>query len=179
MMFEPTPLAGLFVVLAEKHTDSRGYFARLWCAEEFAAAGLAFRPSQISLSSNRRAGTLRGLHWQVGAHAETKLVRVARGCIFDVAVDLRPGSATFRRWFGRELDAADQTALLIPAGFAPGVVAITDDAEVTYMIDVPFVPEAAHGARYDDPAFGIVWPVAPRVIASRDLYWPAFVGDPG
>ncbi len=179
MIFEPTPLAGLFVVRAEQLADPRGFFARLWCEQEFAAAGLAFRPSQISLSSNRRAGTLRGLHWQAGAHAETKLVRATRGRIFDVAVDLRPQSETFGRWFGRDLDASDQTALLIPAGFAHGFVTITNNAEVTYLIDVPFVPDAAQGARYDDPAFGIAWPVAPRVIASRDLEWPAFGGEAG
>ena len=174
MIFEPTRLPGLFVVRAEKLADSRGFFARLWCEQEFAAAGIAFRPTQISLSSNRRAGTLRGLHWQSSPHAETKLVRANLGRIFDVAVDLRPGSETFGRWFGRELDAEDGAALLIPAGFAHGFVTITDNAEVTYLIDVPFVPDAAQGARYDDPAFGIMWPLAPRVISSRDLEWPAF-----
>lgn len=179
MIFEPTKLFGLFVVRVEKHPDPRGFFARLWCEQEFAAAGVAFRPSQISLSSNRCAGTLRGLHWQAGAHAETKLVRATRGRIFDVAVDLRPGSETLGRWFGLDLDAADQTALLIPAGFAHGFVTITDNAEVTYLIDVPFVPDAARGARYDDPAFGIAWPVAPRVISSRDLEWPTFDSDAG
>src|SRR5215213_10292605 len=110
MILQPTSLPGLLVIRPEKHADSRGFFARLWCEETFAAAGIAFRPRQISLSSNAVAGTLRGLHWQEAPHAEAKLVRASAGRVFDVTVDLRPGSATFRQWFGTMLDAAEQAA---------------------------------------------------------------------
>jgi dTDP-4-dehydrorhamnose 3,5-epimerase len=172
MIFEPTPLPGLLVVRARKHSDTRGFFARTWCAHDFAAMGHPFRPSQISVSHNTAAGTLRGLHWQAEPHAETKLVRVTAGRIFDVAVDLRPGSPTRLRWFGMELDAAGHDALLIPAGFAHGFVSLTDGSEILYLIDTPYVVGATRGARYDDPAIGIAWPVAPTAIAERDLAWP-------
>jgi dTDP-4-dehydrorhamnose 3,5-epimerase len=172
MIFEPTPLAGLLVVRAEKHADFRGFFARTWCAHDFAAIGHPFRPSQISVSYNNAAGTLRGLHWQAEPHAETKLVRVTAGRVFDVAIDLRPDSSSRLRWFGMELDAAGHDAMLIPTGFAHGFVTLTEGAELLYLIDTPYVPGAARGARYDDPAVGIAWPVAPRVIAPRDLSWP-------
>lgn len=174
MILEPAPLPGVFVVRPEKLSDSRGFFARLWCEDAFAAAGVSFRPRQISTSFNATAGTLRGLHWQEAPHAEAKLVRAQRGRIFDVAVDMRPASATFRRWFGLELDADDHTSLLIPAGFAHGFITLTHGAEVLYCIDAPFAPDAARGARYDDPAFGIVWPMGPTIVSDRDRQWPAF-----
>ncbi len=173
VIFEPTPLPGLLLVRPRRHQDVRGGFSRLWCETAFAAAGVPFRPSQISVSTNRIAGTLRGLHWQAAPHGETKLVRASRGTIFDVAVDLRADSPGFRRWFGLELTAAAQDALLVPPGFAHGFITLSDGAEVTYAIDVPFAPSAARGARYDDPALGIVWPRAPAVISERDLAWPA------
>ena len=172
MIFEPTPLDGLLLVRPEKRRDDRGFFARLWCAEEFAAAGLPFAPSQISASYNERAGTLRGMHWQAEPHAEGKLVRAARGRVFDVAVDLRPQSPTRHRWFGAELAEDSHAALFIPPGFAHGFLTLTDKAELIYLIDVPYRPEAARGARWDDPAFGIAWPAAPTVIAERDRTWP-------
>ncbi len=171
MIFEPTPLAGLTIVRPQKHADPRGFFARLWCAEEFAAAGHPFRPAQISASYNAAAFTLRGLHWQAAPHGEAKLVRAASGRVFDVAVDLRPGSPTRLRWFGVELDAQAHTALLIPNGFAHGFLTLTPHAELLYAIDTPFVPGVGRGARYDDPAIGIAWPAAPAVIAERDLEW--------
>lgn len=173
MIFEPTPLAGLTVVRAEKHADARGFFARLWCAEEFAAAGHPFRPSQISASFNAARFTLRGMHWQAAPHGETKLVRATRGRVFDVAADLRAGSPTRFRWFGIELDAEAHTALLIPDGFAHGFITLTEGAELLYAIDTPYAPGAGRGARYDDPLLGIGWPAAPAVIGERDLAWPA------
>lgn len=169
MILEATPLAGLMVVRAEKRADERGFFARLWCAEEFAAAGIGFRPQQISTSFNHAAGTLRGLHWQAAPHGETKLVRATAGRVWDVAVDLRAGSATRLGWFGLELDAAEHTGLLIPAGFAHGFITLSDGAELLYAIDTPYVAEAVRGARYDDPALAIRWPRPPAVIAGRDL----------
>lgn len=174
MILERTPLAGLLVVRPEKQADARGFFARLWCETEFAAAGVSFRPQQISVSFNAASRTLRGLHWQEHPHGETKLVRASSGRIYDVAVDLRPGSATRCRWFGIELDSQRHIALLIPAGFAHGFITLTDNAEVTYAIDTPFVPAAARGARYDDPAFGITWPLMPTVMSDRDRIWPDF-----
>ena len=172
MIFEPTPLAGLTVVRPQKLGDARGFFARLWCADEFAAAGHPFRPSQISTSFNATRHTLRGLHWQAAPHGETKLVRAVRGRIFDVAVDLREHSPTRLAWFGLTLDADEHTALLIPDGFAHGFITLTDNAEVLYGIDIPFVPGVARGARYDDPAIAITWPAPPAVIADKDLAWP-------
>ena len=169
VILEPTKLAGLLVVRPEKRSDARGFFARLWCADDFAAAGIAFRPHQISTSFNHTAGTLRGLHWQSAPHGETKLVRATAGQVWDVAVDLREGSATRFGWFGLLLDAAAHTALLIPAGFAHGFITLSDDAEVLYAIDTPYIEQAARGARYDDPALAIDWPRAPTVIAGRDL----------
>jgi dTDP-4-dehydrorhamnose 3,5-epimerase len=172
VIFAPTPLAGLTVVRPEPHGDARGSFARLWCDDAFAAAGLAFRPRQISTSRNTASGTLRGLHWQAPPAAETKLVRATHGRVFDVAVDLRAGSPTRLHWFGLELDAAVQTALLIPAGFAHGFLTLTAEAELLYLIDTPHKATAARGARFDDPAIGITWPRPPTVIAPRDLAFP-------
>jgi dTDP-4-dehydrorhamnose 3,5-epimerase len=177
MKLEATRLAGLLLIRPEKHADSRGFFARLWCAKEFRQAGTNFVPCQISASFNPRAGTLRGLHWQTAPHAETKLVRVTQGRVWDVAVDLRPGSPTRLVWFGVELDAADHLAVLIPPGFAHGFVTLTDDAELLYCIDAAHQPDAARGARHDDPAFDIAWPRVPGVIAEQDLAWPAFTAS--
>lgn len=175
MKFESTRLAGLLLVRPEKHVDSRGFFTQLWCADKFALAGSHFVPRQISTSFNSLAGTLRGLHWQNAPHAETKLVRATRGRVWDVAVDLRPDSPTRLAWLGLELDAADHLAVLIPSGFAHGFVTLTDDAELQYCIDAAYQPDAARGARYDDPALEIAWPRGPAVIAERDLAWPALV----
>ncbi len=169
VILEPTPLHGLAIVRPEKRADVRGFFARLWCADEFAAAGIAFRPHQISASFNHAAGTLRGLHWQAEPHGETKLVRATAGRVWDVAVDLRPVSPTRLQWFGLILDAAEHTALFIPPGFAHGFITLTDDAELLYAIDTPFEPSATRGARFDDPAIGVHWPCSPVVIADRDL----------
>ena len=168
----PTPLPGLTIVEFDRHLDARGGFERVWCSRDFAAAGLRLLPQQISLSTNPRAGTLRGLHWSAGAPGETKLVRVTRGAIFDVAVDLRPDSPTRARWFGLELDATVPRALLIPAGFAHGFITLADDSDVLYAIDELHEAELARGARWDDPAFGIVWPRAPVTISDRDRAWP-------
>jgi dTDP-4-dehydrorhamnose 3,5-epimerase len=173
MIFVPTPLAGLLVVRTMPAGDARGDFARLWCGEEFRAAGVAFAPLQMSLSRNPAHHTLRGMHWQAAPHGETKLVRAQRGVVFDVAVDLRPDSATYRGWFGLELDAAGLAALLIPPGFAHGFLTLSDDAEVLYLIDTLYAPASARGFRFDDPAIGIAWPAAPAVIGDKDLRWPA------
>lgn len=176
MRIEPTPIAGVFVVHAEPVVDARGHFARLWCAETFARHGLVDRFDQCSLSSNPRRGTLRGLHWQEAPFAETKLVRVTRGAAFDVAVDLRPGSPTRLRWFAAELRDDALTAMLLPPGVAHGFQTLTDATDVLYQIAGRHVPDAARGARWDDPALGIDWPLPVAVLSERDAGWPSVDG---
>lgn len=172
MQLTPTPIPGVFEVDSPDRRDDRGGFRRAWCAEAFAAAGVAFAPMQASLSTNLRALTLRGLHWQADPHGETKLVRCVAGAIWDVAVDLRPGSPGCRTWHGLRLDAAGGRALLLPPGVAHGFLSLTDGAVVSYLIDRPHHPDAARGARWDDPALGIGWPALPQVISDRDRTWP-------
>ena len=173
MRFRPTKLEGAYVLELERSEDERGFFARTWCRDELAAHGLTTDVAQCSVSRNALAGTLRGLHFQTAPHEEVKLVRCTRGVIFDVIVDLRPGSRSHGDWYGLELDAERGNALYIPKGFAHGFQTLADDSEVFYMMSDPYVPEAARGVRWDDPAFGIDWPAAEsRVISERDLAWP-------
>jgi dTDP-4-dehydrorhamnose 3,5-epimerase len=176
MIFEATPLEGLWLVKPEKRRDERGYFSRLWCDQEFPSAGVPFVPRQISASYNAADATLRGMHWQAEPHAEAKLVRATRGKIFDVAVDLRPDSGTRFKWFGAILDEENQFGLFIPAGFAHGFITLAEASEVLYLIDTPFQPDASRGARYDDPAFAIDWPRRPGVVSERDLAFPPVSG---
>lgn len=172
MIFRPTPIAGLVEILPERARDARGAFFRAWCAEAFAAAGIAFRPVQASVSENAAKHTLRGLHWQAAPAEERKLVRCARGAVHDVVLDLRPGSATFRAHHAVTLSAEAGNALLIPGGCAHGFLTLTEDAVLDYMMDAPFAPALARGVRWDDPAFGIAWPARPAVISDRDASWP-------
>lgn len=168
MNFAPTPLAGAFVVELQRLEDDRGFFARTFCAEEFRAHGLDPVVSQCSVSFNRRRGTLRGMHFQAAPHEEAKLVRCVQGAIWDVIVDLRPGSPTRLKWFGTELSAGNRRALYIPQGFAHGFQTLRDDSEVLYMMNVPFHPASARGLPWNDPAFGIEWPIADPVMSDRD-----------
>lgn len=172
LVFESTPLDGLMVVRANKSSDERGFFARLYCRDTFAAAGHPFAPVQISASFNARAGTLRGLHWQAAPHGEAKLVRITSGRTFHVGVDLRENSPTRLRSFAIVLDASEHTGLLIPAGFAQGFITLVDGTEVNYAMDVPYVASAARGARWNDPALAIAWPREPAIISARDRTWP-------
>lgn len=174
MNLEATPLAGLWTVRIAPQSDARGFFARTFCRDTLAKAGVDFTLTQMSVSFNARAGTLRGLHWQAEPYGETKLVRVTAGAIYDVAVDLRVESATRLRWFGLTLSADNHDALLIPPGFAHGFITLTDAAEVLYAMDAAHAPDAARGARWDDPVFGVVWPSAPVVISDRDLAWTTY-----
>jgi len=174
MILEGTDLPGLLVIRPTPHEDERGLFARTYCRDAFEDAGITFIPRQMSTSFNRAAWTLRGLHWQADPHGEAKLVRVTRGEMFDVAVDLRPGSPTFRRWFGLTLSAENRRSLFIPAGFAHGFLTLQDETEIVYATDAPYMPDAACGACYDDPAFGIAWPTTPKVMNGRDRTWPLF-----
>ncbi|MFL5295265.1 MAG: dTDP-4-dehydrorhamnose 3,5-epimerase [Phenylobacterium sp.] len=176
MRFAPTVIGGVVVVDIEPRADERGAFARLHCPDEFAAAGHPFSPVQTSLSRNPRAGTLRGLHYQPAPHAETKLVRAVRGRMFDVAVDLRRGSATYLRWVGEELSAENGRALLIPEGVAHGFLTLEPDTDILYQISPAFEPGHEAGVRWNDPAFGIAWPAEPRSISERDANYPDLEG---
>lgn len=176
MRFSATGIAGVVVVDIEARTDERGAFARLHCPDEFAAAGHPFEPAQTSLSRNPRAGTLRGLHYQPAPHGEVKLVRCVRGRIFDVAVDLRPGSPTHRRWAAAELSAANGRALLIPEGVAHGFLTLEPDTDVLYQIAPKYEPGHEAGVRWDDPAFAVDWPAAPQLISPRDAAYPDYEG---
>jgi dTDP-4-dehydrorhamnose 3,5-epimerase len=174
MRFSPTAIAGVVRVEAEPHEDARGSFARLHCPEAFAAAGIAFEPVQTSLSRNTRAGTLRGMHYQPAPYAETKLVRAVRGRAFDVAVDLRPASPTFRRWTAVELSAEAMNGLFIGEGIAHGFLTLEPDTDILYQIAPAFRPGREAGVRWDDPAFDIAWPATPAVISPRDAGYPDF-----
>jgi len=170
--FTPTAIQGVWIVEPEPHADERGFFARLWDPTEFRTHGLTPDLAQVSVSFNHLAGTVRGMHWQAAPYEEAKLVRVTAGAIWDVALDLRTDSPTFRRWVGEELSAGNRRMLYIPEGCAHGFQTLTDGAEVTYHISAPYEPTAGRGARWDDPAFGIAWPCSVSVIGERDLEWP-------
>jgi dTDP-4-dehydrorhamnose 3,5-epimerase len=174
MRFTPTGIDGATLVELDWASDARGGFARLHCPDEFVAAGHPFVPAQTSLSRNPAALTLRGLHYEATPHEEAKLVRVTRGRVFDVAVDLRPASPTFGRWTGTELSAENGRALLIGRGLAHGFLTLEADSDVLYQIDRIFEPGHGRGARWDDPAFGIDWPARPAVISERDAAYPDF-----
>ncbi len=176
MRFSPTQVEGVLRVDPDPVADARGVFARLHCPQEFAAAGAAFAPAQTSLSRNTAAFTLRGMHYQPAPHGETKLVRAVRGRIFDVALDLRPHSPTYRRWTGVELDAEGGAALFIPEGVAHGFLTLEPDSDVLYQIAPLFEPGHGQGVRWDDPAFAIDWPAAPHVISERDATYPDYQG---
>ena len=173
MLFEPSKIAGAFILAPQRHEDDRGHFARTFCVDELAAHGLVTSVAQCSVSWNRRAGTLRGMHYQIAPHEETKVVRCTAGAVFDVMLDMRPASPTFRQWQGVELTAANGLALYIPAGVAHGFQTLVDATEVFYMISTRYEPSAARGIRWDDPAFAIAWPpVAERTISERDRAFP-------
>jgi dTDP-4-dehydrorhamnose 3,5-epimerase len=177
MRFEPTPVDGAWVIELEPHDDDRGSFARTYCDDEFAAHRLPTHFPQCNLSRNTRAGTMRGMHYNVAARAEAKLVRCVRGAVHDVIVDLRRGSPTRGRWFGVELTADDGRALFVPKGFAHGFLTLADQTDVYYHMSEMFSPDAARGFRWDDPAFGIHWPAPPSVISERDATYPDVVVD--
>jgi dTDP-4-dehydrorhamnose 3,5-epimerase len=175
MRFTGTPVDGAFLVDLELRGDDRGFFARLWCRDELAAQGLDghFVQSNDALSAER--GTLRGLHYQLEPHAEVKLVRCVRGGIFDVVLDLRPSSPTYRQWFGAELTADNRRMMYVPRGCAHGLVTLADNTEVLYSVTHPYTPAAERGVRWNDPQFGIAWPeVGPLTISEKDRQWPDY-----
>lgn len=175
MQLIATPLRGVVLLQSDAMTDARGSFGRLSCVATLAAHDIRFAPRQTSLSRSDRRGTLRGMHFQSEPAVETKLVHCIAGAVFDVALDLRPGSPTFRRAFAAELTATNGQGLLVPAGCAHGLLTLTDDAAVLYQIDRDYDPGCARGVRWDDPAFAIPWPSSPVVLSDRDAAWPDFV----
>jgi len=174
MIFTETPLAGAFVIALEPRDDERGFFARAFCQNELAEHGLETTVAQANLSFNHRKGTLRGLHMQNPPHGEDKMVRCITGAIFDAIVDLRPGSPTYRQWFGVELSAANRLMLYVPKGFAHGYQSLTDGSEVLYMVTQFYTPGAERGLRWNDPAFGIAWPLPDPILSEKDAAAPDF-----
>ena len=174
MIFHPTELAGAWLIEPELVSDERGAFARTWCAKEFEERGLNPRLVQCNLSINHRQGTVRGMHFQREPHAETKLVRCTRGAIFDVIVDLRPESPTYRRWTGSELSHDNLRMLYIPAGFAHGFQSLTNNSDVFYHMSHEYHAPSAEGIRSNDPAISIQWPLPIACISVRDAAWPDF-----
>jgi dTDP-4-dehydrorhamnose 3,5-epimerase len=168
MNFLPTSMDGLVLVGLEKHSDSRGFFARSWCEKEFEAAGLNARLSQCNLSYNQRKGTLRGLHFQEAPYGEAKLVRVVRGKVFDVVVDLRPQSPTLGQWESFTITSDDRLSLFIPEGMAHGFQTLEDDTELLYQMSRPYAPEFARTLAWNDPSLGIAWPITPPILSEKD-----------
>ena len=174
MIFLPTALAGAFVLDPERFADERGFFARTWCAREAEEHGLDPRMVQCSTSYNKTKGTLRGMHFQAPPHAEAKLVRCTRGAMYDVIIDLRPSSSTFTRHVAVMLSAENGRAIYVPEGFAHGFQTLEAETEVLYQMSAFYVPSHSRGVRWDDPAFGIAWPPAERIISERDRSYPDF-----
>jgi dTDP-4-dehydrorhamnose 3,5-epimerase len=175
LIFTETKLAGAFVIEPERRADERGFFARTFCKQEFEVHGLNPKVLQCNVSCNKRKGTLRGMHYQAAPFAEAKLVRCTSGSIYDVIIDLRPASATFKQYFAVELSAENRRMLYIPENFAHGFQTLQDDTEVFYQMAQGYSAEHARGVRWNDPAFGIEWPEDERIIIQRDQNYPDFV----
>jgi dTDP-4-dehydrorhamnose 3,5-epimerase len=174
MQFKHTDVEGVVVILPDQYDDERGFFARTWALDEFEAHGLQTRLVQRNISYNRTPGTLRGMHFQRAPYAEVKLVSCLVGAVYDVAVDIRPGSPTFGKWFGAELRADNGKMLYVPGGCAHGYLSLEPDSTVEYLISEFYHPEVAGGLRWDDPFFQIRWPREPSVMNARDRSWPDF-----
>lgn len=174
MRFEPTDLPGAWIITPEPVRDERGFFARVFCARELGEKELETNFVQHSISASVTKGTLRGMHYQREPHGEVKIVTCLKGAILDVIIDLRAGSPTFRKWQGFELTQENRDRLYIPKGFAHGFQTLTDDVEMLYLISAFYEPAAASGVRYDDPAFGITWPLPVAVMSDKDRAWPDF-----
>jgi dTDP-4-dehydrorhamnose 3,5-epimerase len=179
MIFTETKLPGAYMIDVEKREDHRGFFARAWCQREFEAHLLVPRVVQANISFNKQKGTLRGMHYQLAPHAETKLVRCVRGALYDVIIDLRSDSSTYMQWLGVELTAENYRMLFVPEGFAHGFQTLVDNTEATYQVSQFYTPGAEGGVRYDDPAFGIEWPIDVQVISDKDRSWPNYSPGPG
>jgi len=174
MKFHPTPLADAHVIELEKRGDERGFFARMFCEREFAAAGCETRFVNVNNSLSRAPGTLRGLHYQLGDAAEVKLVRCLRGALWDAILDLRPDSPTYLRWFGETLTAENRLMMYVPRGFAHAILTLDPDTEALYLVSAHYAPAEERGLRWNDPRFSIRWPLAPVEISAKDASWPDY-----
>ncbi len=172
MKFVETKLEGSFIIEIEKLEDERGFFARIWDQKKFADIGLNPKLSQSSVSFNKKRGTLRGMHYQVAPYQETKLVRCNRGKIFDVIIDLRENSKTYRQWLGIEMNSENNNMIYIPEGFAHGFQTLEDDTEVFYQISQEHMPEYTRGKLWNDPIFNISWPIKSPIMSDKDRQWP-------
>ena len=178
MLFQETKLKGAFIIDLELREDDRGFFARTFCQQEFEAHGLKSLVAQCNLSFNHKKGTMRGMHYQLPPAAETKLVRCTRGAIYDVIIDMRPDSPTYKQHVGVELTEDNHRALYVPEMFAHGYLALTDGAEAIYQVGEFYTPGYERGVRYDDPAFNIEWPISVSVISDKDAAWALFDSVP-
>jgi dTDP-4-dehydrorhamnose 3,5-epimerase len=179
MRFNPTSFPDVWLIELEPASDNRGFFARTFCVEEFAARALETSYLQHSVSFSSRKGTVRGMHYQREPHGEVKLVRCISGAIWDVVVDIRPESVTYLSWQGFELSSANRYQLYIPQGFAHGFQTLTDNVEVNYLISEPYSPQCATGIRYNDPLFGITWPLPVSEMSAKDMQWADFTVGSG
>lgn len=174
MIINPASIEGVFVIDMEKRGDERGYFARTFCENEFGARGLTTRIVQMNSSLSARRGTLRGMHYQLAPRAETKIVRCTRGALFDIALDLRPGSPSFGQTFGTELSAENGRMLYLPKGFAHGFITLADDTEAFYLVDEFYSPQHERGVRWNDTRFSIPWPMQPVMMSEKDRTYRDF-----
>ncbi|HIB66511.1 MAG TPA: dTDP-4-dehydrorhamnose 3,5-epimerase [Phycisphaerales bacterium] len=174
MKFQPTPLQGCYLIEQEPRKDDRGFFARMYCAREFEAAGLPTDFVQINNGFSSKKGTLRGLHYQRPPHCESKLIRCVSGRIFDCVVDLRPDSPTFGSWYGEELSAENRQMMFVPKGFAHGYLALEDHSEVVYLVDTFYAPNTEGGLKWDSQALQIKWPITPSILSEKDQSLPDF-----
>ena len=174
VIFTKTTLPGAYLIEPERLEDARGFFARTWCQQEFAAQGLNSHLVQCNLSYNHRRGTLRGMHLQIAPHPEAKVVRCTRGALYDVIIDLRPHSPTFTQWIAATLTADNRHMLYVPAGCAHGFQTLVDETEVFYQMSACYHPDSARGVRWDDPTFGVAWPIPNPVMSERDRTYPDF-----
>jgi dTDP-4-dehydrorhamnose 3,5-epimerase len=175
MIFTETRLKGAYIIDIEPRQDHRGFFARTWCEKEFAVHGLNTNLVQINTTLSGKAGTLRGLHYQIAPYEEVKVVRCTRGALYDVIIDLRPDSRTYRQWIGVELTADNRRMVYVPEGFAHGSQTLTENTELCYQASQFFVPDAARGVRFNDPAFDIQWPLPINAISEADQNWPGYL----
>lgn len=174
MKFTETPLKGAYLIDLEKRGDNRGFFARFFCENEFRQQGLITHFVQINNSLTAKKGTIRGMHYQLMPDAEVKVVRCIKGSLFDVILDLRPDSPSYGKWFGAELSEENRTMMYVPRGFAHGFITLSDDTEALYLVSAFYAPASERGIRYNDPAFGIKWPIEPSEVSEKDGKWPDF-----
>jgi dTDP-4-dehydrorhamnose 3,5-epimerase len=177
MIFTKTTLADAWLLDLEQRGDERGFFARTFCEQEFAAHGMVTRYAQMNTNFSARRGTLRGVHWQDAPHGEAKLVRCISGAAYDLIVDMRPESPTYRQWEAFELTPANRRLLYVPPGFGHSFLALEDETEITYFASVPYAPGAERGVRWNDPGLGFKWAIEPTIVSEKDAAWPDYA-DP-